>query len=70
MELDKDLLRQACLIGGQWVQGAASVAVTNPSTGKKIGAVPDFGAEETRRAVAAASAALPAWRERPAKERG
>ena len=69
MELDRELLRQACLIGGEWVAGTSVVEVTNPANGGVIGTVPNFGAEETRRAVAAAEAALPAWRERTAKDR-
>jgi succinate-semialdehyde dehydrogenase/glutarate-semialdehyde dehydrogenase len=34
-----------------------------------LGSVPNMGAAETKRAIAAASAALPAWRALPAKER-
>ena len=69
MELDQELLRQTCLIGGEWVVGASVIEVTNPANGEVIGTVPNFGAEETRRAVAAAEAALPAWRARTAKDR-
>lgn len=69
MELDRELLRQACLIDGEWVNGGSVVEVTNPSTGERIGTVPNFGAEETRRAVEAANGALPAWRARTAKDR-
>ena len=47
-----------------------SVDVANPATGETIGTVPYFRAAETRRAVAAAEAALPAWRSLLAKERG
>jgi succinate-semialdehyde dehydrogenase/glutarate-semialdehyde dehydrogenase len=43
--------------------------VDNPADGQLIGTVPDCGAAETRRAIAAASAALPAWRAMMAKER-
>ena len=42
----------------------------NPATGDVIGRVPDFGAVETQRTIAAAQEALPAWRAMLAKERG
>ena len=44
-------------------------AVTDPATGQKLAAVPRMGAEETQRALEAATRALPAWRARPAKQR-
>jgi succinate-semialdehyde dehydrogenase/glutarate-semialdehyde dehydrogenase len=43
--------------------------VKNPATAQKLGSIPNMGAAETRRAIAAASAALPAWRARTAKDR-
>ena len=51
------LLREANLIGGKWV-GADSgdtIDVTNPATGATLGTVPKCGADETNRAIAAAS---------------
>lgn len=69
---DAALLRDRCYIDGQWV-GADSghtLAVTNPATGEVLAHVPDCSADETRRAIAAARAALPAWAAKPAKERG
>ena len=58
-------------IGGAWVgaDSGATFAVTNPANGETLGHVPDMGALETRRAIDAAAAALPLWRDRPAKER-
>ena len=41
----------------------------NPATGETIVDVPRLGASETRRAIEAASRALPAWKARSAKER-
>ncbi|QKR99591.1 NAD-dependent succinate-semialdehyde dehydrogenase [Sphingomonas sp. CL5.1] len=60
---DPDLLREAALIGGEWVTGdrADAIAVTNPATGETIGHVPDLGAAGTERAIAAAARAFPAW---------
>ena len=68
---NKDLLRTANLIGGTWTQaeGGTSFAVINPATGDRLGDVPLCGAAETRRAIAAANAAWPAWRSLTAKRR-
>ncbi|MBS0603151.1 MAG: NADP-dependent succinate-semialdehyde dehydrogenase [Proteobacteria bacterium] len=68
---DPTLFRERCPIGGEW-QGAddgATIAVTDPATGARLGTIPKMGAAETRRAVAAAAAALPAWKALTAKER-
>jgi acyl-CoA reductase-like NAD-dependent aldehyde dehydrogenase len=43
--------------------------IKNPATLKTLDAVPDCGAEEVERAVAAASAALPVWSQTPPLER-
>ncbi len=68
---DKKLFRQQGYVNGAWVDAdsKATVNVTNPADGSVIGTIPKMGAAETRRAVEAASAALPAWRARLAKER-
>ena len=68
---DKLLLRDSCYIDGAWVSAdsGATLAVTNPATGDQLGYIPNMGAGETRRAIAAAAAALPAWAARTAKER-
>ena len=68
---DPDLLRQANLINGQWVQADSgrTIAVRNPANGEVVGEVPSMGQAETRRAIQAASAAQRAWRKLTAKER-
>jgi succinate-semialdehyde dehydrogenase/glutarate-semialdehyde dehydrogenase len=68
---DPQLLREHCLIDGQWVEADSRkrVDVDNPATGTLLGSVPDAGAAETRRAIEAAERALPAWRAMLAKER-
>ncbi|CAM5339587.1 NADP-dependent succinate-semialdehyde dehydrogenase [Thauera mechernichensis] len=68
---DTGLLRAQAYIDGQWLAAddGCSFDVTNPADGSRVGSVPDMGAAETRRAIAAADAALPAWRARTAKER-
>ena len=68
---DPALLRDRCLVDGQWVEAdnRARIDVDNPADGALVATVPDCGAAETRRAIAAAEAALPAWRKLLAKER-
>lgn len=65
------LFRQQCYINGAWIDADnhSTVPVTNPASGERIGTVPKMGATETRRAIEAASAALPAWRAKTARER-
>ncbi|WP_321858575.1 NAD-dependent succinate-semialdehyde dehydrogenase [Paraburkholderia tropica] len=61
---DRDLLRQAMLIDGAWVQAdnGQTLDVRNPATGELVARVPNGGAAETRRAIAAAEAAMRGWR--------
>src|SRR5713226_6561020 len=68
---DAKLFRQQCYIDGAWgdADGSGTIAVENPANGERLGTVPKMGAAETRRAIAAADAALPAWRAKTAKER-
>jgi len=68
---DHGLFREACYIGGAWVQGNSSVRidVDNPATGEIIGRVPALGRVETRQAIQAANLAFASWRKRTAKDR-
>jgi succinate-semialdehyde dehydrogenase/glutarate-semialdehyde dehydrogenase len=67
---DPELFKEACYINGRWVAaGARTIAVDDPATGDAIGVVPRLGRAETREAIDAAGAALPAWRAMTAKER-
>ena len=68
---DPTLLRANGYIDGRWTpaDSGATLPVTDPATGAVLGEVPLMGAAETARAVAAAEAALPAWRAKTAKER-
>ncbi len=58
-------------IDGKWVasDSGKTFAVVDPATGEHLADVPDMGAAETKRAIDAANAALPAWRAKTAKER-
>ena len=68
---DSSLFRRLCYIDGHWVgaDGGGTTEVTDPADGKILGAVPDCGAGETRRAIDAAARAWPDWRARTAKQR-
>src|ERR1700678_1875070 len=68
---DPLLLREMCYIDGGWApaDGGGTVAVHNPATAEKLGVIPNMGEAETKRAIAAAAAALPAWAARTAKDR-
>ncbi len=68
---DPRLFREQCFIDGSWVgaDGGGTLPVHNPATEAALGTVPNMGTGETRRAIAAAAAALPSWAARTAKER-
>lgn len=68
---DLKLLREQAYINGQWIDAddGTRFAVTNPADGETIAQVSSLGQAETSRAIAAAQAALPAWRAKTAKER-
>ena len=68
---DPGLLRQAMLIDGEWVQADSgqTIEVRNPATGELVARVPNGGAAETKRAIAAAERAMVGWRKVLPKER-
>jgi succinate-semialdehyde dehydrogenase / glutarate-semialdehyde dehydrogenase len=68
---DPSLLREACYIDGGWTaaDNGTTLTVHNPATAQTLGQIPNMGTAETRRAIAAAGAALPAWAARTAKDR-
>jgi succinate-semialdehyde dehydrogenase/glutarate-semialdehyde dehydrogenase len=68
---DSKLFRQQFYIDGAWVDAddGRTITVTNPAGGAQLGTVPRAGAAETRRAIAAADKAWPAWRAKTAQER-
>jgi succinate-semialdehyde dehydrogenase / glutarate-semialdehyde dehydrogenase len=68
---DPKLLRELCFVDGAWIgaDNGTTLDVKNPATAGKLGSIPNMGAAETRRAIAAAAAALPAWKARTAKDR-
>jgi succinate-semialdehyde dehydrogenase/glutarate-semialdehyde dehydrogenase len=68
---DPRLLREQAYVNGAWVDADSHkrITVDNPADGLPVGAVPEMGAAETKRAIEAAEAALPAWRALTGKER-
>jgi succinate-semialdehyde dehydrogenase/glutarate-semialdehyde dehydrogenase len=69
MDMTPDDFPTSAYIGGEWVTSKDRFAVIDPATGLDIASVPDLTPEDARRAIDAASAALPAWSAKTAKER-
>ena len=59
---DPSLLKTDALINGQWLAGSARFDVHDPSNGLKLADVANLGPQDAKAAIAAANAALPAWR--------
>jgi succinate-semialdehyde dehydrogenase/glutarate-semialdehyde dehydrogenase len=67
----QDFIRDRAFINGTWTgaQNKATFPVINPANGSHLADVPDMGAADADAAVAAAFAAMPAWRGLLARER-
>lgn len=65
------LLFQKAFVNGEWVpaKSGKTFEVTNPSTGEKLGTVPDMDASDTRAAIDVAFKTFHTWRDVTAKER-
>lgn len=68
---DAGLLKDKAYINGQWVAGekGGTLAVMNPSTGKKIIDIASITAQQTRVAIETAEKAMHSWRKLPSKAR-
>jgi len=66
---DSELFKTGYLVNGEWRQADETFDVLNPATGDVIAKVAKAGKKEAQAAIAAASNAFPAWREKTAKER-
>lgn len=66
---DSELFKTGYLVNGEWLQAENTFDVLNPATGEVIAKVAKAGKKEANAAIAAASKAFPAWREKTAKER-
>ncbi len=65
------LFRSQAYIDGAWVAAddGSTFAVSNPADGGVLTKVPNQGVAETRRAIGAAHAAWPQWRDKTARQR-
>lgn len=66
---DPRLLRDQAFVDGAWLTAASSFPVVDPANGAVLARVAELGGEDTRRAIAAADAAWPAWRALTGKQR-
>lgn len=68
---NQSLFRNQLFINGHWCDAASqqTFAVTNPADCEVLARVANADADDTRRAIDAAAAALPAWQAKTAKER-
>ncbi|MBB3063306.1 NAD-dependent succinate-semialdehyde dehydrogenase [Microbulbifer rhizosphaerae] len=66
---NQDLLKNQNYIGGEWRDGASAIEVRDPANGELLARVADGSAADAKSAVAAASAAFPAWKSKTAAER-
>ena len=68
---DSTLFRQQGYVDGAWcaADNQQTIAVNDPASGSQLGTIPNMGAAETRRAIAAAQLAQKTWRARTAGER-
>jgi succinate-semialdehyde dehydrogenase/glutarate-semialdehyde dehydrogenase len=68
---DPSLWKERGLIGGQWAvaDSGLTTEIRNPANGEVLGTVPQMAAAETRRAIDAAHAAMPAWARKTAGDR-
>ncbi|MCP4791383.1 MAG: NAD-dependent succinate-semialdehyde dehydrogenase [Gammaproteobacteria bacterium] len=57
------MMQQQCFVAGIWVDADSrkTISVTNPANGEQIGTVPNCGAAETEKAIAAAAEAFKSW---------
>ena len=68
---DPTLLKNACLVDGEWVQAASgeTIEVSNPADGSVVGTVPFMAPEEIPAVIEASRVAQIEWAGRAAKER-
>ncbi|KAF4460995.1 succinate-semialdehyde dehydrogenase [Fusarium albosuccineum] len=68
---DPTLLKTSCYVNGQWVAAKSGkvFSVENPSTLEEVARCPEFDAQDTEAAIAAADAAFKTYRKTPARQR-
>ena len=65
------LIKTKAFINGQWVaaESGKTFGVSNPATGEIITSIPNMDRADVRKAIDAADAAWPAYRDMTGKER-
>lgn len=63
------MLRDQCLVAGEWISAPQKIAVRNPATGAIVAEVPKLDAGAAAAAIEGANHALPDWRSLTAKTR-
>lgn len=61
-----DLVKNTCLINGQWLDSAKKFEVKNPANGEILALIPDFGELETKKAIEAAHKTFQIWKSKSA----
>lgn len=69
LSISPALVRSEGHTGGRWVPAASTFPVSDPSSGRELLAVADYGVQEAREAVRDAYAAFQSWKLCLAKER-
>ena len=66
-----NLLKTSAYVNGEWITAASGKTfdVINPATGELLAAIPDMDRQDVRKAIDAADAAWPAYRELTANDR-
>jgi len=66
---NKNLVKNASYIDGQWIESDDKIKVHNPASGQLIAEIANANIADTEQAVLAAQRALPAWSAKTANER-
>jgi len=66
---DPALYKQVCYINGKWLSAKATIEVTNPADGTRIGFVPVMENSQVREAILSAYKSFPSWKRMTAYKR-
>jgi len=66
---DSSLFKEEAFIDGKWISSKSTFTVSNPATDEILASVANLETQDAELAIAAAEKALPAWRNKLAKER-
>ncbi|KAI9492939.1 Aldehyde/histidinol dehydrogenase [Zychaea mexicana] len=66
---DSSLFRNGAFINDEWITSDKTFSVVDPATGNEIGKLPEMGAQDTKKAIEAASDAFKTWSQTTGKQR-